>query len=132
VVTPEGHTVDYTPAQMGVFCSERDLAVVPTLWAGPHSEFDAGDWLERRYYDEWVKRQDSGVEWAIPFIQRPVPLSDRKTVDEGVCIRYDGPFGPYVLKAKSPTFLVFESKALDTGAEDLEAAEDAENEVEAA
>lgn len=133
VVGADGHTVDYSPAQMETFCSERGLAVVPTLWAGPHSEFDAGDWLERRYYDDWIHDTTAyGTDRAaagVAFRTAPVPLSDRKTVDEGVCVRYDGPHGTYIVKAKSPTFLVFESKALDSGAEDLEAAEDAENEV---
>lgn len=116
VVTADGTVVDYSTPQMEQFCAEHDLAVVPVLWAGLHRDFGADGWLERRYYDDWVRN-----DLARPFLRCPVPLSDKKTVDEGVCIRYDGPYGAYVLKAKSPTFLQYESKMLDEGVEDVEA-----------
>ncbi len=122
VVTTDGLTVDYSTEQMETFCQDRGLAVVPVLWAGPHEHFVVGDWLERRYYDEWSRNE-------VTFTRPPVSLSDKKTVDEGVCVRYDGPHGPYILKAKSPSFLAFESKNLDAGVEDVEAEE---NEVDAA
>lgn len=124
VVTADGITVDYTSEQMETFCTERGLAMVPVLWAGKHGDFDAGTWLERRYYDDWTRHLSAT---HTPYLRAPVPLSDKKLPDEGVCIRYDGPHGTYIVKAKSPTFLVFESKALDAGVEDVEAAE---NEVE--
>ncbi|HEY1176399.1 MAG TPA: RNA ligase family protein [Phytomonospora sp.] len=116
VVTADGHTIDYSPAQMATFCEERGFKTVPVLWAGPHSEFKADHWLERRYYDDWVAG-------AHAFTETPVPLSDRKLVDEGVCIRYDGPHGTYIVKAKSPSFVRHESAMLDAGAEDVEADE---------
>ena len=122
VVTADGHSIDYSTSQMEAFCEERGLAAVPVLWAGLHEQFMAGDWLERRYYDEWARSQAT-------FVRQPVPLSDKKTFDEGVCVRYDGPHGTYIVKAKSPSFLVFESKALDAGVEDVESEE---NEVAAA
>jgi hypothetical protein len=53
----------------------------------------------------------------------PVPLSDAGTVDEGVCVRYDGPNGIYILKAKSPLFLGYESQMLDSGEGDMESEE---------
>lgn len=116
VVTADGIVVDYSPAAMESFCSEREFTPVPVLWSGPHSEFVAEEWLERRYYDEW------SVGNAV-FERPPVRLSDAKLVDEGVCIRYDGPFGTYIVKAKSPSFYEFESKMLDAGTEDIEADE---------
>lgn len=116
MVTDEGRTVDYSAEQMRAFCEDRGLLVVPTLWAGPHHAFFAKDWLERRYYAEWVNL-------SADFVMAPIPLSDAKLVDEGVCIRYDGPYGAYVLKAKSPTFVQHETKMLDAGTEDLESAE---------
>lgn len=114
VITADGISVDYTTPQMEMFCAERALEVVPVLWAGTHEQLEAKDWLERRYYDEWACKDGT-------FVRPPVPLSDKKTVDEGVCVRYDGPHGTNILKAKAASFLVFESKALDAGVEDLEA-----------
>lgn len=126
MVTDEGRTLDYSPAQMRAFCEDRGLAVVPELWAGPHHAFFADEWLEHRYYDEWINLKAT-------FTMTPVPLSDKKLVDEGVCVRYDGAYGPFVLKAKSPSFVQHETKMLDAGAEDLEADADAEAEqIEAA
>lgn len=116
LITEEGLTIDYSVPQMETFCSERGLKTVPVLWAGPHANFDPDTWLERRYYDEWTTHPSL-------YASMPVPLSAKKLVDEGVCVRYDGPFGTYVLKAKSPSFVQHETKVLDTGAADLEAAE---------
>lgn len=115
VVTTDGRIVDYGPAQMEMFCIEHGLTTVPILWSGPHYMFGATEWLDRRYYDEW-----SRGETMVPFKSAPLPLSDKKTVDEGVCIRYDGPHGAYVLKAKSPIFLGHETKLLDAGTADVE------------
>jgi hypothetical protein len=115
VVTAEGHVVDYSHDQMVQFCHERGLATVPELWRGLAADFNADSFIERRYYDEWKNVFDY-------FPECPVPLSHPKLVDEGVCVRLDGQHGVYVLKAKSPSFLEHETKMLDTGAEDLEAA----------
>lgn len=48
-------------------------------------------------------------------------MSDKKTVDEGICLRQEG-LVPKILKAKSPIFLGHETKLLDEGVEDLESA----------
>jgi hypothetical protein len=116
VVTADGRTVDYTPSQMETFCEERGLTPVPVLWAGLHSDFTAEHWLEKRYYDDWSTGRHT-------FLRAPIGLSHPKLVDEGVCIRYDGPFGTYIVKAKSPSFLEHETKALDAGTVDVEADE---------
>lgn len=115
VVTADGVTIDYSPEQMRAFCADRGLDPVPVLWAGPHSEFDGQAWLERRYYDEWVKGEQ--------FVMAPIRLSEAKLADEGVCIRYDGPYGTYITKAKSPSFVRHETMLLDAGTEDVESAE---------
>lgn len=121
MVTDEGRTLDYSPAQMRAFCEDRGLSVVPELWSGPHHLFNAEAWLERRYYDQWVAREGMAVD----FPMAPVRLSDPKLVDEGVCIRHDGAYGPFVLKAKSPTFVQHETKMLDADVADIEADQDA-------
>jgi hypothetical protein len=101
---------------METFCEERGLTPVPVLWAGLHSDFTAEHWLEKRYYDDWSTGRHT-------FLRAPIGLSHPKLVDEGVCIRYDGPFGTYIVKAKSPSFLEHETKALDAGTVDVEADE---------
>jgi hypothetical protein len=48
----------------------------------------------------------------VKYRERPVPLSDPKTVDEGVCLRVDG-IVPEIWKAKASAFLELETKQLD-------------------
>lgn len=114
VVTSDGHIVDYNHDQMQQWCNERGFKVVPKLLAGAHGLINVESFLERRYYEEWSKGEAHAFS-------TPLPLSDKKLVDEGVCVRYDGPLGAYILKAKSPSFLEHETKMLDAEAEDMEA-----------
>lgn len=116
VVTTDGLVVDYNPVQMDKWCADRGFATVPRLLTIQHTDLDPEEWLECRYYDKWM----SG---ACYFESDPVRLSDPKSVDEGVCIRYDGPWGVFILKAKSPTFLAYETKQLDAEVVDVEADE---------
>lgn len=48
-----------------------------------------------------------------------LPLSDPKTVDEGICVRIEGQV-PRIYKAKSPIFLEHETKQLDAEVVDIE------------
>lgn len=114
MVSTDGRVVDYTHGQLELFCAEHGLTPVPVLWEGLHRDFDASHWLDRRYHERWSRLQQE-------FVQPPIPLSDKGTVDEGVCIRYDGPMGAFFTKAKSPIFLAHETKLLDAEALDLEA-----------
>lgn len=116
-VTPSGVVTDLSWPATKAFAHGVGLKTVPEMWTTLHENFTANDWIDRDYYDDWV----TGAEDAFP--DQPVPLSDKKTVDEGVCVRYDGPNGIYILKAKSPIFLGHESKILDEGGADLEAEE---------
>ena len=71
--------------------------------------------MDIRYYDEYKAGR-------IPFNEEPVPLSDKGTVDEGVCIRVVEceAVHPTILKAKAPMFLAYETKQLDAEVVDLE------------
>lgn len=61
--------------------------------------------------------------WRIDiFKDVPVPLSEDSPCDEGVCIRIEGMI-PQIYKCKSPMFLQYETKLLDTGEEDLESSQ---------
>lgn len=107
VVTPQGRLVELSWAQVKAFCAENGIKYTPEFFVGRHGDFTANNWIDVRFRDE-------GLTQA-------VPLSDRKTVDEGVVVRYDGGWAPYLLKAKSPIFLGYETKMLDEEALDLEA-----------
>lgn len=102
----DGFLSDLSWDQTKQFCRDRGLEHVPELWRGPHSEFNADDWLERRFHDE-------GYQQCLPLA--------KKLVDEGVVIRVEG-LVPQLYKAKSESFLRYESKQLDSGEVDLESA----------
>ena len=106
-VSPDGFLSDLSWDQVREFCRERGLSHVPELWRGPHFEFNSDDWLEKRF-------RDSGHGECLP-------LPNKKLVDEGVVLRVDGVL-PQFYKLKSPTFLQFETKRLDSGEVDMESA----------
>jgi hypothetical protein len=121
-VTPSGVVTDLSWPAVKAFVHGIGLKTVPELFTRLHKDFDADALMDKNYYAQ--------LGWATlvygenPHLYDvPVPLSDAKTVDEGVCVRYDGPNGIYILKAKSPIFLGHESRMLDEGGADLEAEE---------
>jgi hypothetical protein len=105
VVNDQGVTVDLSWDAVKQFCGDRGLRHVPELWTGLHADFDAEDWLDKRFHDEGYRQA--------------LPLDPGKTVDEGVVLRVEG-IVPYFAKAKSPAFYAFETKQLDKGTVDLE------------
>ena len=105
-VNPCGVMVDLSWPQVREFCRDRDLNHVPDLWEGPHSDLVAEDWLDARF-------ADYGYPEALPL------GSNKKLVDEGICIRADG-LAPVILKAKSPIFLGHETSLMDKGEINLE------------
>jgi len=108
VVTADGGLYDLPWEGVKQFCAERGLNCVVELWSGRHANFVPEEWIDFRFADlKW----EEGVH--------PIPLSDKKTVDEGVVVRWDG-LVPTVLKAKSPIFLGHESKMLDQEIVDIE------------
>lgn len=105
VVTEDGGLYDLSRGGVEEFCATRGLDVVPLLWQGFKRDFVAEDWLDKKYH---------------PRYAQAVPLSEDSPVDEGVVVQVEGVV-PFNLKCKSPAFLSFESKRLDTGEADLEA-----------
>ena len=106
VINPDGFVTDLSWDAVKEFCNERGLNHVPEL-GSPRgiNEWDVDEMMNRRYYDEgWVKA---------------VPLSNPKSKDEGICIRYEAQV-PVIAKAKCSEFLEFETKALDKGEVDVE------------
>lgn len=113
MVNPKGVVVDLSWPQVRQFCAERDLQTVPDLWEGLHKDFVAEDWIDKRFADI----MPFGFGNSLP----PLALgSDKKLVDEGVCVRADG-LTPVILKAKSPIFLGHETALLDKEVLDIEA-----------
>lgn len=112
-VNPDGLLIDLPWGAVKQFCVERGLNYVPELSNGLHEDFDMDEYLDIRYFED-------------PDImpENVVPLSDRKSVDEGVAIRWDGAgYQPVVLKHKSPQFFQYETKNLDAAVVDIEAEE---------
>lgn len=108
------------------FCHLRGLKVVPELfrysgadhesWDALDLEFQVNAIMDERYADIHTDRH---VLYAA--FDEPLPLSDKKSVDEGVCLRQEGVV-PLILKAKSPKFLEHETKLLDRDEVDMESA----------
>ncbi|AGT12693.1 RNA ligase [Mycobacterium phage Whirlwind] len=122
-VNEDGVIADLSWEGVKDFCRSLGLKWTPELWAGiecvPQSVDDESfvsgyqlDYLDVRF------TESPGAEH---FNEAPVPLSNTKTVDEGICVRIEGQI-PRVFKAKSPKFLEHETKALDNNEVDLEAA----------
>lgn len=113
-INAQGHLSDLSWDGVRDFCRARGLKWVPELfrctWEGSNDDDElVDDFMDRRlaeYYD------------CNPLL---LPLSGKKTVDEGICLRQEG-LVPLILKAKSPKFLEHETKLLDSGECDLESA----------
>ena len=112
VVTADGGLYDLSWEGVKQFCAERGLNHVVELWSGRHSEFIPEEWIDIRFAD---------FKWAEGI--HPISLSDKKTVDEGVVVRWDG-LVPTVLKAKSPIFLGHETALLDKEVVDIESVQE--------
>lgn len=104
------------------FCVNRGLKVTPELFRF------SGDW-HKPWDDRDLECQINGImdqRYAdthpnCAAKDDPLPLSDKKSVDEGVCLRQEG-LNPVILKAKSPKFLEHETKLLDKDEVDMESA----------
>lgn len=116
-VNEDGNVMDLPWEAVKQFCRERGMEHVPQLWSGPYDI--ALDLLTAELFTD-VRFADG------PFNGIAVPLSDAKTVDEGVVVRYDGGYIPTALKFKSPIFLGHETQMLDKGEVDTESAESVE------
>jgi len=104
MVNEQGYLVDLSWDLVKEFCAARGLHYVPELWRGKHGAFTVDTWLDKRF---------------VNFFDNAIPVG-AKQVDEGVCVRVDR-INPYILKAKSPMFLIHESNMHDVGAVDMEA-----------
>ncbi len=113
-INAQGVLVDLSWDAVKEFCAARGLKWVPELWRGhvDNVHYDVDALADKRF-------ADSVDEFE--FVEQPVPLSDKKTVDEGICIRQEG-IVPLILKAKSAVFLQHETKLLDAEEVDLESA----------
>ncbi|QGJ94267.1 RNA ligase [Mycobacterium phage Hoonter] len=134
-INSQGHLSDLSWNGVKQFCQVRGLKWTPELIrlsvlepTSDDAEWDSespydfiNDFIERvtdsRYAAGMANAWDDFSGW----VDQPVPLSDKKSVDEGVCLRQDG-LVPTILKAKSPKFFEYETKLLDSGEVDTESA----------
>lgn len=119
ISAPDGKLYDLSWNGVKQFAFERGWNVVPELWNGFHEDFFADDWTDVRYAD--VVKKNGYDEVIGSLYPAALPLSDKKTVDEGVVVRRDG-IVPLALKAKSPVFFGHETNLLDKEVVDLESA----------
>lgn len=108
-INESGISVDLTWGQMVEFCKNNGLKHVTKVWEGPHKDFDESIYMDQKFV------KDLGLRDCLP-------LDNTAECDEGVCIWVDGLKG-YILKAKSPLFLLGETKLLDAGIVDTETQE---------
>jgi hypothetical protein len=132
-INAQGTLADLSWDGVREFCTARGLKWCPELIRIPVYDpkyVDEGDEptvgideflddiLDKRLTEVSLDTWDDWFGWT----EQPLPLSDKKTVDEGVCFRQEGVV-PLILKAKSAVFLEHETKLLDQGEVDMESAE---------
>jgi hypothetical protein len=105
IINADGVSQDLTWDHMIEFCNSIGAKVVPEIWRGKLKDLKVEDYLDKRLFDE-------GHRGCLS-------LGENKFVDEGVVIRVDKKT-PYFLKAKSPAFLLHETKLLDEEVIDIE------------
>ncbi|AEL98105.1 RNA ligase [Mycobacterium phage Eureka] len=130
-INSQGHLSDLSWDGVKQFCQVRGLKWTPEMdrvsFGGADPEYPSIEELtqyitqamDMRYADHYDKTVAGTAVAAL--IDRPISLSDKKSVDEGVCLRQDG-LVPTILKAKSPKFFEYETKLLDSGEVDTESA----------
>lgn len=115
----DGIGIDLSFPQMKEWCDKNGFKHVPELWRGEHILFknSLNIFTEVNFADEvrkFIKKGNKGHYW----IDNPLD-NGNKYPEEGVCIRVDG-ITPYILKMKNQSFLLQETKQLDSGEIDLE------------
>lgn len=119
VITNDGRHVELSWDAVKRFCVDNGIMYTPEFFRGRKGDLVASGKIEalmdRRYHDDMLSGHST-------FTDTPVPLSDAKLVDEGVCLRVveSEAVSPTITKAKSPLFLAHETKMLDAEVIDLE------------
>ena len=115
----DGIGVDLSFPQMKEWCNKNGFKHVAELWRGEHILFknSLDVFTEVNFSDEvrkFIKEGNTGHYWIDDPIDNGVEYPE-----EGVCIRVDG-ITPYILKMKNQSFLLQETKQLDSGEPDIE------------
>ena len=113
VITHGARLIELPWDHVKQFCKDNGLNHVPELFR--ISKMEAMDGFLEGLMDI---QYHGNTTWK--FVDNPVPLSDKKTVDEGICIRVDEGFNTEIFKWKSPKFLEHETKMMDSGEESIE------------
>lgn len=122
LITNDGRHVELSWDAVKRFCVDNGIMHAPEFFRGRKGDLVDSGAIEKlmdvRYYDEVMAGR-------MAFTDMPVPLSDAKTVDEGVCIRVleSEAVAPTITKAKAPLFLAHETAMLDRDVVDLESSD---------
>lgn len=115
-VNGQGVIADLSWEGVKQFCAAIGVKTVPVIHM--FDEFASAEDepnITRAYTDAYLDRN------LAEKYRDAIPLSNPLSVDEGICVRVEGQV-PRIFKAKSPIFFEHETKMLDKGEEDLEAA----------
>ena len=104
-ILPDGTQVEYSDPAMREFCKHRELDCVRLL----NIVYRDSDYSDDILYNMYVDRRF--LDERVPYIEEPIQLSDKGTVDEGVVLRQDG-IVPLLTKLKGPVFYEHETKVL--------------------
>lgn len=115
-VNGQGVIADLSWEGVEQFCASIGVKTVPVIhmfdeFASAEDELN----ITKAYADAYLDRN------LAEKYRAAIPLSNPLSVDEGICVRVEGQV-PRIFKAKSPIFFEHETKMLDKGEEDLEAA----------
>lgn len=103
-INSDNQTIDWSWEAIKEFCNNNWIKYVPELEITTKKEFEVEKYLDKNFIKEWIN-------WVVGL--------DEEFVDEWICIRKEG-IKPFVTKAKSPEFLIHETKLLDKGETNLE------------
>jgi len=126
-INPQGIEVDLSYEQMVERGCQMGMIPCPELFSGTVKEF-IFKYGKIHYNTEGDINISDSIEdiFYNKLLEQPSIL-DKSVVEEGFCVRIDQYPKPLIFKIKSKKFLAHESKALDSGVNDIEEEQTEEN-----
>lgn len=101
-VNDDGFMIDWSWTQVKKFCSENRLKYVPEIWQGWFKDFDYRDYEDKKF------KEELGLEQCLS-------LDSEAPCSEGLVIRHENGYIPYLTKFKSPEFYLHEGNSAECG-----------------